>query len=148
MLSVSNVSGLGRTNNINFRAKAEKAEEVSDINELEREPLKDSLEVQHENGNYELTKEDKQAILKKARAKAAGWSSVGEGFSTLYYAFRSNKTIAKKFNLDVEKDKKLIKDIKRDQTLATLPGLFVPLIGGIAAYIYCKTQDPSDIDVD
>lgn len=67
----------------------------------------------------------------------------------MYYALRSDKTIAKKFDLDLKEDKKLIKQIKRDQTLATLPAVVPGLgsAGALVAYIYCKNQDPEDIKV-
>ena len=85
--------------------------------------------------------------MAKARAKAAGWSILGEVISTLYYGLRSDKTVAKKYDLDPEKDRKFIKKIKRDQIVATLPGFVFPVFGGLIAYIYCKNQDPSEINV-
>ena len=152
MVAVSGVSNYSPVNYVNFRGKAEKAETLADNQEIlamKAEMPEDSFEVQHKEGKRELTKADKQAIIQKARAKAAGWSIFGEGFSTLYYALRSDKTIAKKFDLDLKEDKKLIKQIKRDQTLATLPAVVPGLgsAGALVAYIYCKNQDPEDIKV-
>lgn len=152
MVAVSGVSNYSPVNYVNFRGKAEKAEALADNQEIlamKAEMPEDSFEVQHKEGKRELTKTDKQAIIQKARAKAAGWSIFGEGFSTLYYALRSDKTIAKKFDLDLKEDKKLIKQIKRDQTLATLPAVVPGLgsAGALVAYIYCKNQDPEDIKV-
>ena len=152
MVAVSGVSNYSPVNYVNFRGKAEKAEELADNQEIlaiKAEMPEDSFEIQHKEGKRELTKADKQAIIQKARAKAAGWSIFGEGFSTLYYALRSDKTIAKKFDLDLKEDKKLIKQIKRDQTLATLPAVVPGLgsAGALVAYIYCKNQDPEDIKV-
>ena len=152
MVAVSGVSNYSPVNYVNFRGKAEKAEALADNQEIlamKSEMPEDSFEVQHKEGKRELTKADKQAIIQKARAKAAGWSIFGEGFSTLYYALRSDKTIAKKFDLDLNEDKKLIKQIKRDQTLATLPAVVPGLgsAGALVAYIYCKNQDPEDIKV-
>lgn len=152
MVAVSGVSNYSPVNYVNFRGKAEKAEALVDNQEIlamKAEMPEDSFEVQHKEGKRELTKADKQAIIQKARAKAAGWSIFGEGFSTLYYALRSDKTIAKKFDLDLKEDKKLIKQIKRDQTLATLPAVVPGLgsAGALVAYIYCKNQDPEDIKV-
>ena len=152
MLAVSGVSNYSPVNYVNFRGKAEKAEALADNQEIlamKAEMPEDSFEVQHKEGKRELTKADKQEIIQKARAKAAGWSIFGEGFSTLYYALRSDKTIAKKFDLDLKEDKKLIKQIKRDQTLATLPAVVPGLgsAGALVAYIYCKNQDPEDIKV-
>ena len=152
MVAVSGVSNYSPVNYVNFRGKAEKAEALADNQEIlamKAEMPEDSFEIQHKEGKRELTKADKQAIIQKARAQAAGWSIFGEGFSTLYYALRSDKTIAKKFDLDLKEDKKLIKQIKRDQTLATLPAVVPGLgsAGALVAYIYCKNQDPEDIKV-
>ena len=152
MVAVSGVSNYSPVNYVNFRGKAEKTEALADNQEIlamKAEMPEDSFEIQHKEGKRELTKADKQAIIQKARAKAAGWSIFGEGFSTLYYALRSDKTIAKKFDLDLKEDKKLIKQIKRDQTLATLPAVVPSLgsAGALVAYIYCKKQDPEDIKV-
>ena len=152
MVAVSGVSNYSPVNYVNFRGKAEKTEALADnqkILAMKAEMPGDSFEIQHKEGKRELTKADKQAIIQKARAKAAGWSIFGEGFSTLYYALRSDKTIAKKFDLDLKEDKKLIKQIKRDQTLATLPAVVPGLgsAGALVAYIYCKNQDPEDIKV-
>lgn len=152
MVAVSGVSNYSPVNYVNFRGKAEKAEALADNQEIlamKAEMPEDSFEIQHKEGKRELTKADKQAIIQKARAKAAGWSIFGEGFSTLYYALRSDKTVAKKFDLDLNEDKKLIKQIKRDQTLATLPAVVPGLgsAGALVAYIYCKNQDPEDIKV-
>ena len=152
MVAASGVSNYSPVNYVNFRGKAEKAEALADNQEIlamKAEMPEDSFEVQHKEGKRELTKADKQEIIQKARAKAAGWSIFGEGFSTLYYALRSDKTIAKKFDLDLKEDKKLIKQIKRDQTLATLPAVVPGLgsAGALVAYIYCKNQDPEDIKV-
>ena len=152
MVAVSRVSNYSPVNYVNFRGKAEKTEALADNQEIlamKAEMPEDSFEIQHKEGKRELTKADKQAIIQKARAKAAGCSIFGEGFGTLYYALRSDKTIAKKFDLDLKEDKKLIKQIKRDQTLATLPAVVPGLgsAGALVAYIYCKNQDPEDIKV-
>lgn len=147
MLSVSGFSSVSHPSKVNFGSKVEKNEDIAS-SKIVDDKVGDSVELKHKKGLRELTKEDKQQILSKARAKAAGWSILGEFISTMYYGFRSDKTVAKKFDLDPEKDKKFIKKIKRDQILATLPGVLVPSIGGIVAYLYCKNQDVSDIDVD
>ena len=150
MVGISSISNVGKANSVNFQAKSkvEETAEISDVNKLEREPIEDSLELKHKKGEYELTKEDKQQILYKARKNAAGWSIFGEVISTLYYGLRSDETVAKKFDLDPVKDQKFIKKIKRDQMLATLPSALMPSLGGIAAYVYCNTQDASEINVD
>ena len=143
-LSVSGISG---ANHVRFGNKVDGNTETAKINVTTKEVPTDSFEIQHKTEGKPLSKEDKQGILYKARTKAAGWSILGGGISTLYYGLRSDKTIAKKFDLDAEKDKEFIKKIRRDQTLATLPGALVPL-GGLVGYIYCQTQNTSQIDVD
>ena len=59
-----------------------------------------------ENANNEktLTKREKQEIIKKANATASGWAIFFPLLSTAYFALRSDKTIADKYNLDVNKD--------------------------------------------
>ena len=52
-----------------------------------------------------LTISEKQEIAKSARKNAAGWSILGGVISTIYYATRSNNTIAEKYGLDITKDK-------------------------------------------
>ena len=100
----------------------------------------------------ELSKESKQEIVKKAKTKAAGWSSLFGIFNTLQYGLRSDKKVAKKFNLDAEKDKDLIKTIKREQVKSTLPaaiGSFfgVGTISGVISWIYNKNSDAGKIEV-
>lgn len=94
----------------------------------------------------ELSKEDKQAIMKKARKTAAGWSILGNLISTAYFGLRSDATIAKKYNLDVEKDKDFIKEIKSQQVVQTIPSLLFN-VGGIAAWIYNAAKNPDKLDV-
>lgn len=147
MLSVSGISGISNASRVNFCSEVEKTEEVANAKPIDEE-VGDSLELKHKKGSHELTKADKQQILSKARAKAAGWSILGEFVSTIYYGLRSDKTVAKKYDLDPEKDKAFIKKIKRDQMIATLPGALIPSVGGIFAYLYCKNQDTSKIDVE
>ena len=95
----------------------------------------------------EMSTEDKQEMIKKARAKAAGMSILFGPLSTVYYSLRSDKKVAKKFGLDAEADKDLIKNIKHQQTKAALPALFANRIGAIVSFICNKAKDPSKIDV-
>ena len=140
-----NSISLNPMKSVNF-AKANEVVKTENTNLLKTDAPVDTVEISKQNKKG-LTLEDKQEILQKARQTAAGWSVFGEGLSTLYFGLRSNKSVAKKYNLDVEQDKKLIKQIKREQTIATLPGALVPGIGGIVAYIYCRNTDSSEIDV-
>lgn len=110
-------------------------------------PKADTVEIAKEE-KPELTNEEKQKMLKHARQKAAGWALFGGIFSTLYYGLRSNKTIAEKFNLDPQRDKDLIKQIKNDQTVWTLPGAFLPFAGGLIAYIIACNKNSKNIEID
>lgn len=96
------------------------------------------------------TEHEKQVIVKKAIAKAAGWSAFGSGISTLYYALRSNKTVADACGLDVKKDKELVQQIKNEQWKYTLPSLLigVSLITGGITWAVCKNKNPDNIYVD
>ncbi len=110
---------------------------------------KDTVEISDKTDKKTLTTEDKQELLQKARQKAAGYSVFGSLWSTLYYGLRSDEKVARKYNLDVNEDKKLIKQIKREQVYSTLPAL-IPgwqLVGGTISYIYNRNVDPSDIKV-
>lgn len=141
---MNNVSFNPNVNSVNFKSDVEKTENT---NLLKQEAPLDSFEKEHKENKAPLSKEDKQEILLKAKTKAAGWSIFGEAFSTLYYGLRSDKTVAKKFDLDPEQDKKFIKQIKKEQVLSTLPGAIFPGGGGVIAYIYNKTRDASDMNI-
>ena len=152
MLEVSGVSNYGKTANVNFGRGIKKYDDIKDLEDvkyLAATQEGDSFEQEHLIGNRGLSKADKQQILHDARSKAAGWAIFGEGISTLYYALRSDKKIAHKFDLDPLQDKKLIEQIRRDQTIATIPAA-IPGLGSLWAlgtYIYCKVQAPEDITV-
>lgn len=96
----------------------------------------------------DLSTRDKQKIIKKARTKAAGWACFGGIFSTAYYGLRSNKKVAEKFDLDPVKDRDLVKQIKKEQTIWTLPGAFLPLAGAVIAYIVANNKNSNNIEVD
>lgn len=118
--------------------------------------------------NPEITNEKKQEIILKARTKACGWAVFGGTFSTLYYALRSDKKVADKFGLDIKEDKKLIKQIKKEQIKWTLPSAlsdifdlgahtgildkkyhFISLAISGSAYLYNKfIAKPKNIKVD
>ena len=91
----------------------------------------------------ERTTEEKQAIIKKARVKSAGWSMLFGPLTTIACALRSDKKVAKKYGLDPEADKDLIRNIKLNQVKATIPSLFgVGLIGFICNA--CKKSSKID----
>lgn len=141
---MNNVSFNPNVAGVSFKSNVEKTENT---NLLKQEAPSDSVELSNKESKSALSKEDKQEILQKAKTKAAGWSVFGEIFSTLYYGLRSDKTVAKKFNLDPEKDKAFVKQIKREQVISTLPGAILPGGGGVIAWIYNKTRDASNFDV-
>ena len=124
---VSNVK-TNYSNNIAFRA-----------NEVEA----DTFEKQ--NANPERTLEEKQAMVKKARQQGAGWSAPFGIFATLYFALRSDKKVAEKFDLDPEKDKDLVKKIKQEQTLWSISGIFCL---GLPALLLATILDSSKIVID
>ncbi len=96
----------------------------------------------------ELTDLEKKEIVLKARTSASGWACFGGFISTMYYGLRSDKKVAEKYNLDAQKDKDLIKNIKRQQVLWTLPAL-IPGAGNllvVAPWVYNKFfADAEDI---
>ena len=139
------VSGLNSFSNISFSSGVDKTTEVSSQMPISVQPQNDTVEISKK--NTDLTKAQKQEIIHNAKKTAAGWSILGEGISTLYYCLRSDKTVAEKYNLDVEKDTKFIKDIKKEQVIATLPAVFVPFLGGIVSYLYFNNQKPESITV-
>ena len=145
--SMNNVSFNPNLTAVNFKADVEKTNNVKNTELLKEEAPQDSFEFEHKTKGTPLSKEDKQEILKKAKTTAAGWSVFGEGFSTLYYGLRSNKTIAKKYNLDEKQDKAFIKQIKREQVISTLPGVIFPSGGGVINWLYNKVRDESKLDV-
>lgn len=150
---MNNVSFNPGMTSVNFQAKTDKVDKANDVSYLTivdpsiMKDLPDSFELQGKNNGAELSKEDKQEILQKAKTKAAGWSVFGEGFSTLYYGLRSDKTIAKKYDLDEKADKAFIKQIKREQVKSTLPGFIFPGGGGVISWIYNKNRDASELEV-
>lgn len=143
MIKISQSPRILNTSNVSFASKVKE-----DKTNVSKEDKGDTFEMQDKNNKKDLSIENKQQIISKARSKAAGWSILFGVFSTLYYGLRSDKTVAKRFDLDKEKDQKLIKKIKRDQMLATLPGALTTALGGVIAYIYCKNQDADKISVE
>jgi len=96
-----------------------------------------------------FSKEEKQALIKKARTTSSGWATIGAFISTIYFLTRSNEKIAEKYNLDTYQDEKLINRIKREQVLWTLPGV-IPGAGIIvsgATWLYNKKSNPEKIKI-
>lgn len=85
------------------------------------------------------TTQEKQELIKKAKIKAGTTAFllglfpgaalvIGRCVAPLVYRLRSDKKVAKKFDLDVEQDKDLIKKVKKEQAKTAfwgLPGLIV-----------------------
>ena len=141
-MSINNVSGVNYANQIRNVEAVNRNSAASPVNfrgRLDADTVEFSKEQRHE-----LTTKDKQEIKHKARNNATGWSVFGGLLSTAYYALRSDKTVAKKYDLDIEKDKDFIKEIKKDQTLWTLPAV---LGLGVLPWIYSKCQDASDMTI-
>lgn len=131
---MNNISFSPSMNSVSFQKKS--AEKVENTNYLKQEAEGDCF-----------TKEDRQAIVKKAKTKAAGWSVFGGAWSTLYYGVRSDKKIADKFGLDAEQDKAFIRQIRNEQVTATLPGAFSRGFLGIFNWIHHKNKDASKYEV-
>lgn len=105
--------------------KGEEKEEAKNTNLLKQEAPKDSF-----------TKEQKQEIIKEAKEKASGWTILFGIWDTLYYGLRSDKTVAKKFDLNYnnEEDKKLVKKIKKEQVKSTLPAAAIGILCSLSSY--------------
>lgn len=146
--SAMNISAISPNFNTSFKADDIKALEESLLN---KDAPCDSAEFSIKNKEEEhLTKEEKQEIIRKANTTAAGWSMLFSFLSTVYFGLRSDETVAKKYNLDPEKDKNFIKTIKSYQLLWTLPGI-VPSIGSVAAsvaWLFNKNRNAEKIDID
>ena len=143
-LGVNKVSFSG-VSNVNNTTQTEGVKNIGNGYHANQGLQADTVDFQ----SRKLSDTEKKELILKARTKAAGWAFFGGSLSTLYYALRSDNTVAKKFNLDPDNDKALIKHIKREQMLWTLPSIIPGLgfIGGLAAYIYNKNCDANDIDL-
>lgn len=99
--------------------------------------------------NTKMSEMEKKEMVRSARSKAAGWSIFGGMFSTLYYGLRSENKVARKYGLDPIEDKPLIKTIKTQQMLWTLPSCLpgVGLLGGIVSWLYNKNMDAASVDL-
>lgn len=139
-------ANLGNVQSFSGKNKVAKAANVLEGFDAKLKDAPAQDEVSFKANAETLSTEDKQAIMKKARKTAAGWSILGNGFSTLYFGLRSDKTVAKKYGLDAEKDKDFIKEIKRQQTVQTIPSLLFN-VGGIAAWLYNATKNPDKLKV-
>ena len=141
-----NVNGIGNFRSVNFSG--------NENNKVGEKPI---FEMQNDSYDFnstqkkasEKTTEQKQEIMQKARTKAAGWSVLFGFLDTLYYGLRSDKKVAKQFDLDAEKDKAFIKNIKKQQMLCTLPSLIpgVGIIPSVVCWLYNKNMDSSKIKV-
>ena len=146
-MSIAGLTSNCNVDNVQFKANVDKTKETS---LLKQDAPTDSFEFEHLHNGAPLSKEDKQELVHSARQKAAGFAVFGAGFSTLYYGLRSDKTVAQKYNLALKEDSKLIKTIKREQTLCTLPALIpgLGIIPGVVSYVYNKNADSSKINVE
>lgn len=77
-IPVTSVARTNKLNQVSFKA--------------EHNESSDSIEL----APKELSVEDKQKLIKKARTTAAGWAIFGSIGSTIYYAARSDKKVAKR----------------------------------------------------
>lgn len=144
-LSVNRTSFAGNTGNVRNVSNINSTNKTENNSKLLSQNAQDTLSFK----GKELSDEEKKELILKARTKACGYAFWGGLFSSLYYGLRSDEKVAKKYDLDVEKDKKLIKQIKKEQLIWTLPSLIpgVGLVAGGAAYIYNKNCSADDIDL-
>ncbi len=82
------------------------------------------------------TEKQKKEIIYKSMTNASGWTIFGGALSTIYYWVRSDEKIAKKYDLDVEKDKEFVNQIRKKQILSTLPGVILGV--GILSWVVIK----------
>ena len=143
-------------------AKAGVANNISSIgavnaNLLSQKAPQDS--VNFKGRSAEMSDAEKQELILKARTKAAGYAFWGGIISALYYGLRSDEKVAQKYNLDPVEDKDLVKKIKKEQLMWTLPAAVTDILvfggamlGGISllvgggAYLYNKCiAEPKDV---
>lgn len=140
-ISATNVSKVGLVNQCD-PTKCQKT------NLLAQDTQKDSVSFSGKSDS--MSDEDKKELILKARTKAAGYAFWGGFISTLYYGLRSDEKVARKYNLDPVDDKKLVKKIKKEQFLWTIPAAVPGLhwIVGAGAYLYNKcVAEPNDINI-
>lgn len=143
-LGVNKIAFAGNVSNVSNVNSAKKTDNSSNTNLLQQN-CSDSVSFK----GREMSDEEKKELVLKARTKAAGYSFWFGPFSVLYYGLRSDDTVAKKYDLDPKEDKKLIKKIKNEQLLWTLPACIpgLGMIPGGAAYLYNKNCDADKIDL-
>lgn len=140
---------------VNKIAFAGSVNDVSNVNSVKKTANNNTNLLQQQNFDSvnfkgkELTDEEKKELVLKARTKASGYSFWFGPLSVLYYGLRSDKTVAKKYDLDPQADKKLIKKIKNEQLLWTLPACIpgMSFVTGGAAYLYNKNCDADKIEL-
>ena len=90
-------------------------------------------------------------IIHDAKKRAAGWSILFDFLTPFYYALRSPKKLA--YNrpevlnktMDLQEALKLEEAVKSAQIKATLPGGFLPVVGGCIAWLsYNFGEKPTD----
>ena len=143
-LDVNKINFAGNVGNVSGVNRPKKVQHNTNL--LNQDAPNDKVNF---TGKKELSDTEKKELILKARTKASGYAFFGGVFSTAYYGLRSDEKVAKKYDLDPVADKKLIKQIKREQLLWTLPAC-VPGIGvvpGAAAYLYNKNCDAEKINL-
>ncbi|MBQ4646236.1 MAG: hypothetical protein IJB79_02695 [Candidatus Gastranaerophilales bacterium] len=145
------VSNINNAYKVNFKSNTNLDKNVSTT---KTETKADSFEAK---STSTMTKEQKQELLKDSKSNAAGWAILGGWISSAYFGLRSDETVAKKYDLDPQKDKELIKEIKNQQVISTIPGVvgnFLcmtnPLIGigvAVGGWAFEKFRNPEKIDV-
>ncbi|MCS6267227.1 MAG: hypothetical protein H2174_06640 [Vampirovibrio sp.] len=98
-----------------------------------------------------LSQIERNMIIHDAKKRAAGWSILFDFLTPFYYALRSPKKLA--YNrpevlnktMDLQEALKLEEAVKSAQIKATLPGGFLPVVGGCIAWLsYNFGEKPTD----
>lgn len=142
---MNSVNALSFGNNVQMGTIQDKT--VKDIPEVNLTYENDKVTLSTKEAKADLQKA--KEIIKEAKTDASGWAIFGGLISTLYFGLRSDETVAKKYGLDAQKDKKLISTIKEKQMLWTLPSL-IPgfgIVPGVVAWLYNKNSDASKIQL-
>lgn len=147
---VDSVNFNPNVSSVNFRGTVDSNHNADDNTHLlEKDAPEDTFEFQHTHEGKELSKEDKQEIIRQARTRAAGFAILGTPIVTLIYGLRSDKKVAEKYNLDVKQDKALIRQIRNEQMLNTIPGIIpgVGILPALICWLYNRNMDPAKIDI-
>lgn len=138
MLTIKNYNNVSRTNSVSSTKNNERISMRGTEQDIKAQEVQDKFVT----STKSLDAKQQEKIIYKARTNAAGWSILGGIMSTLYYYLRSDETIAEKYDLNEQSDKKFIDDIRTKQTIATIPGAVgAGILGWIAFKFFAKPKN-------